>query len=192
MQSRHKADTKPTRRELKATAKPAQKQSKGHQKSIEKSTKNRPKNLPNIHQTSTKINQKSTQKSTKNQSKIDPKSVKNRSKIGSQTDFASRAVSGPILAPFLDQLGPILGAKLGPCWGHVGQKIDFLSFLKPFKNEHDFQLLSGPSWERFLIDFGSQNGAEIGPKSVSRAIMKKIQKCQKNLQFCMFFDVRGC
>ena len=151
MQSRHNADTKPTRRELKATAKPAQKQSKGHQKSIEKSTKNRPKNLANIHQTSTKINQTST----KHQPKINQKSTPNPSKIDPKSAPRPTSLQEPFRDRFWLRFWTNLGAFWVPSWGHFGPKNDFLSFLKPFRNEHDFQLLSGPSWERFLIDFGS-------------------------------------
>ena len=46
-----------------------------------------------------------------------------------------------------------------------------------FKNEHEFRDGSEPILDRFGDDLGVQNGAKIVPKSASRAIMKKMQKC---------------
>ena len=89
-------------------------------------TKNRPK-----------INQKSSQ----HRPKLDPKSTQSRPRIGSGADLASETVLGPVLTPFWSQLGAILGAKIGPCWGHVGPKIDFLRLKKALKNDHDFHQL---------------------------------------------------
>ena len=45
--------------------------------------------------------------------------------MGSGADLASETVFGLIFVQFWLQLGTVLGAKLGPSWGHVGQKIDF-------------------------------------------------------------------
>ena len=68
---------------------------------------------------------------------------------------------------------------MGPSWAHVGQKIDFWRFPKACKNDHDFQHLSGPSWDRFWNDLGIQNRTKIGLRSVSRAIMKQMQRSSK-------------
>ena len=65
------------------------------------------------------------------------------------SDIASETLFRPILVPFWAQLGAILGAQIGPCWGHVGPKIDFLMFKKVLKNEHDFQQLRRAFWGRF-------------------------------------------
>ena len=73
-------------------------------------------------QKSTNNHPKIDQKTSQNRPKIDPKTVQNRSKIGAGTDIASETLFGPILVPFWSQLGAILGAKIGPCWGHVDQK----------------------------------------------------------------------
>ena len=84
---------------------------------------------------------KDNQNQPKNQPKIVPRSAPSQSKIGSGTDIAFETLFGTILVPFWSQLGAILGVQIGPCWGHVGQKIDFLSFKKALKNDHDFQHL---------------------------------------------------
>ena len=98
------------------------------------------------------------------------KSMKNRTKIGSGADLAPEAVFEPILVQFWLQLGAVLGGKMGSCWGHVGQKIDSWRILKAFKIDQDFQHHSGPSWDRFWIDFGIQNGTKIGEKGIQKTI----------------------
>ena len=102
-------------------------------------------------------------KSVQTRPKIDPKSAQNRSEIGPGADFAPGTVLGTILTPFWTQLGAILGAKIGPCWSHVDQKIDFLRFNKASENKNDFQHLSGASRERFWEDFGTMLGPKINP-----------------------------
>ena len=94
--------------------------------------KNPPKyarNQANTKQSQSKSNENSMQKSNQiqpnNGPKIVPTSSPNQTKIGSGTDFASKTVLGPIWSPFWPQLGAVLGGKIGPCWGHVGSKIDF-------------------------------------------------------------------
>ena len=63
----------------------------------------------------------------KNQPKIGPKSIENRfggvpwGSMG--PPWRPNGLSGPILTPFCTQLGVILGGQIGPCWGHVDQKI---------------------------------------------------------------------
>ena len=123
---------------------------------------------------------------TRNRPKIDQKSIKNRPKIGSGADLASETVFGPIFVQFWLQLGTVLGAKLGPSWAHVGQKIDFWRFPKACKNEHNFQHLSGPTWDRFWNDFGVQIRTKIGQRSVSRAIMKQMQRSSKSSAGAVF------
>ena len=126
------------------------------------------------------------QTSTKNRPNIGPKSVQNRSKIGqnrskigSGADFASESVFGPILERFWTQLGAILGAQIGPCWGQVDPKIDFWRSWMAFRNEHDFWYLSEPISDRFWGDLGVQNRPKIAPESVSRASMKRMQHLSK-------------
>ena len=102
-----------------------------------KSTRTHPK----INQKSSQIRPKLDPKSIQNRPKIDQKSSQNRPRIGSGADLASETVLGPVLTPFWSQLGAILGAKFGPCWGHVGPKIDFLRLKKALKNDHDFHQL---------------------------------------------------
>ena len=63
---------------------------------------------------------------TRNRPKNLSKSIKNHPKIGSGADLASETVFGPISVQFWLQLGTVLGANLGPSWGHVGQKNNFL------------------------------------------------------------------
>ena len=111
---------------------------------------------------------------TRNRPKIDQQSIKNLPQISSGADLASEIVFGPISVQFWLQLGNVLGGKLGPSWAHVGQKIDFGKFPKACKNDHDFQHLSGPSWDRFGSDFGIQNRTKIDPRSAPRAIMKQM------------------
>ena len=113
---------------------------------------------------------------TRNRPKIDLKSIKNLPKIGSGADLASETVFEPISVQFWLQLGAVLGAKLGPSWGNVGQKIDFWKFPKACKNDYDFQHLSGPSWYRFLERLwgpkSNQNRSKIGFKSDHEANAK--------------------
>ena len=129
--------------------------------------------------------------SAQNRSNIYPKSMKNRSKIGSGADLAPEAVSEPILVQFWLQLGAVLGGKMGSCWGHEGQKIDSRRILKAFKIDQDFQHLSGPSWDRFWNDSGVQNRTKIGPRSISRAIMKQMQRSSKSSAGAVFLRIRG-
>ena len=110
--------------------------------------------------------------STQHLPKIDTKSTKNRPKISSKADLGPEAVFEQIFAQFWLQLGAVLGAKLGSCWDHVGQKNDFWRFPKAFKNEYDFQHVSGPSWDRFWNDIGFQNRTKIGLKSDHEANAK--------------------
>ena len=116
--------------------------------------------------------------------------MKNRSKISSGADLGPEAVFEPSFDQFWLQLGVVLGAKLGSCWGHVGQKIDFWKFPKACKNDYDFQHLSGPSWDRFWNDLGIQNRTKIGPRSVSRAIMKQRQRSSKSSAGAVFLSIR--
>ena len=111
-------------------------------------------------------------KSSQDRPKIGLKSIRNRTKVSPGANFAPGAVLGMILTPFWTQLGAILGTNIGPCWGHVDQKIDFLRLKKASENRHDLQHLSGPSRERSWADFGIQNRPKVGPESVSRAIKR--------------------
>ena len=52
-----------------------------------------------------------------------------------------------------------------------------------FKNEHDAGYLSEPIFGRFGSHLGVENGAKIGPLSVSRTSMKRKQKSFKNTVF---------
>ena len=45
----------------------------------------------------------------------------------------------PDPVPFWSQLGTSLGPKMGPCWGHEDQKINFLTIKKAMKNSNDFE-----------------------------------------------------
>ena len=116
----------------------------------------------------------------KNRPKIDRKSIQNR--LWNRLRFRD---------PFWSDFGPILAPTWGPSWGHVGQKIDFWRFPKACKNDNDFQHLSGPSWDRFWNDFGVQNRTKIGPRSVSRAIMKQMQRSSKSSAGAVFLRIRG-
>ena len=123
---------------------------------------------------------------------IDTKSTKNRPKISSGADLAPEAVFDQILIQFWFQLGAVLGAS----WGHVGtmlakKLIDSWRILKGFKIDQDFQHHSGPSWDRCWLDFGIQNGTKIGPRSISVAIMKQMQRSSKTLAGAVFLRIRG-
>ena len=128
---------------------------------------------------------------TRNRPQIDQTLIKYPPKIGSGADWASETVFGSIFVQFWLQLGTVLGAKLGPSWAHVGQKIDFWRFPKACKNDNDFQHLSEPSWDRFWNDFGAQNRTKIGPRSVSRAIMKERKRSSKSSAGAVFLEIRG-
>ena len=127
----------------------------------------------------------------KNRTRNHPKIYQNRSKI------VPKSAPGPTWPPrpfsdrFLSNFGSTLGPSWGPSWGHVGQKIDSWKFPKACKNDHDFQHLSGPSWDRFWNDFGIQNRAKIDPRSVSRAIMKQMQISSKSSAGAVFLEFRG-
>ena len=132
----------------------------------------RTKHQPTINQKSSQSRPKVIPKSTKNRPKIDPKSSQNRPQIGSGTDLASEIALGSILTPFWSQLGAILGAKIGPCWGQVAPKIDFLRLKKALKNDHDVQHLCKAVWGRCWDDLGSQHQSQIVPKSVPKGSSK--------------------
>ena len=131
-----------------------------------------------------KKQQKSTQKINETSSqirpKIDQKSSQNLPKMGPKSALEPTSLRSPFLCRFWTDFWPNLGPSWGPSWGHVGQKIDFWKFPKACKNDHDFQHSSGPSWDRFWNDFGLQNRTKIGPRSVSRAIMKQLQRSSKS------------
>ena len=119
--------------------------------------------------------------------------VQNGSQDGPKTGLRWTSFPKPLPKPFLvrfwSHLGSNLGPSWGPSWGHVGPKIDFWKFPKACKNGHDFQHLSGPSWDRCWADFGVQNRTKIGPRSVSRAIMKQMQRSSKTTAPPTFFDI---
>ena len=171
---------------------------RGSKQMIKSQPKNHCKNELELNVTSTQHQAKHEPKnstkfeptSAQNRSQICPKSIKNRPKIGSGADLAPEAVFEPILVQFWLQLGAVLGGKMGSCWGHVGQKIDSWRILKAFKIGQDFQHLSGPSWDRFWKDFGVQNRTKIGPRSVSRAITKQMQRSSKSSTGAVFLRMR--
>ena len=122
-----------------------------------------------------------------------PKMVQDGSQDGPKTGLRWTSFPKPLPRPFLVRFWSHLGSNLGPSWGpswdHVGQKIDFWKFPKAFKNDHDFQHSSGPSWDRFWNDFGVQNRTKIGPASVSRAIMKQMQRSSKSSTGAVFLRI---
>ena len=140
-----------------------------------------------------KKQQKSTQKinetSSQIRSKIDQKSYQNLPKMGPKSALEPTSLRSPFLYRFRTDFWPNLGPSWGPSWGHVGQKIDFWRFPKACKNDHDFQHPSGPSWDRFWNDFGVQNRTKIGPRSVSRAIMKQMQRSSKSSTGAVFLRI---
>ena len=136
-------------------------------------------------------------KSVTNQQKFD----RNRSKIeqdsileGSGGHLGLFGLPRSVLNRFGHQLGLHLGSLLRPSGGHVEamlvQKL----------------ILGGPGWHskaammfatflnRFGTDFGSILGSKmepkIGPRSVSRAIMKQMQKSSKTLAGAVFLRMR--
>ena len=125
----------------------------------------------------------------KNRTRNHPK-IYELPKIGSGADLASETVFGPIFVQFWLQLGTVLGAKLGPGWCHVGQKIDFWKFPKACKNDYDLQHLSGSSWDRFWNNLGIQNRTKIDPRSVSRAIIKHMQISSNSSAGAVFLRMR--
>ena len=120
---------------------------------------------------------KTHQTSTQNRPKIGPKSVQNRSKIGFGTDLASNIDFGPFWDRFGSHFGAILGASWGSSWDQVDPKIDFWRSWAAFKNEPGFWYLLNSISDPFWSDLGVKNGAKIAPKTVSRAIKQKMQKC---------------
>ena len=95
----------------------------------------------------------------------------------------------PFLVRSWSHFGSNLGPPWGPSWSPVGQKIDFWRFPKACKNDNDFQHPSGPSWDRFWSDLGVQNRTKIGPRSVSRAIMKQMQRSSKSSTGAVFLRI---
>ena len=121
-----------------------------------------------------------------------PKWIRNRIwsfKNRFRSRFRFRIRVGSILDSFLLEFWPNLGPSWGASWNHVGQKLDFWRFPKACKNDHDFQHSSGPSWDRFWNDFGVQNRTKIGPASVSRAIMKQMQRSSKSSTGAVFLRI---
>ena len=119
--------------------------------------------------------------------------VQNGSQDGPKTGLRWTSFPKPLPKPFLvrfwSHLGSNLGPSWGPSWGHVGQKIDFWRFPKACKSDNDFQHHSGPSWDRFWRDFGIQNRSKIGPASVSRTIMKQMQRSSKSSTGAVFLRI---
>ena len=119
--------------------------------------------------------------SVQKMSKIGPKLGQNRYKMGVKLLLGARGGKMEPTAPKNWSPGPKklvhLEAKLGWGWGHVGRKLDFWRSWMAIKNEHEFWNVSEPIWGRFWSDLEVQNGPQIVPKSASRAIMEKMQKC---------------
>ena len=141
-----------------------------------------------------KKQQKSTQKinetSSQIRSKIDQTSSQNLPKMGPKSALEPTSLRSPFLYRFWTDFGPNFGPSWGPSCGHVCQKINFWKFPKACKNDHDFQHPSGPSWDRFWSGLGIQNRAKIGPRSVSKAITKQMQKSSKSLAGAVFLRMR--
>ena len=144
-----------------------------------------------MNQKSTKHGPKIVPKSVQNRPKIGPKSVQNRSRIVPKPATEPTSLSNPFLVRFWSHFGSNLGPSWGPSCGQVGQKIDFWRVWRAPDNEHDFQHPSGPSWDRFWNEFGIQDRTKIGPRSVSRAIMKQMQRSSKSSAGAVFLRIRG-
>ena len=140
-------------------------------------------NRSNIDQQSSKINQ--------NQSKINQEATKiNQNSIRIRSWRGLGGHLGSCVAPGGDLISkpwfvgppwaPELGAQSGPksTQERAQKQSSWLTLLGS---------ISEPSWGRFWFDLGVQNGAKIGPESVSRAIMKQMWKCLKNLGFHSVF-----
>ena len=137
------------------------------------------------------ISSKTDPNSTQHLPKIDPKSTQNQRKIVPKSAPGPTWAPRPFLNNFLTNFGSNLGPSWGPSWGHVGQKINFWKFPKARKKDYDFQHHSGPSWDRFWNDFEAQSRTTIGPRSVSRAIMKQMQRSSKSSAGAVFLRIRG-
>ena len=148
------------------------------------------KQYTNIYQNSTKNHPKICQTSAPKSFKNQPKSANNRPNIDPKSALEPISLPRPFSVWFGSHFGSNLGPSWGPSWGHVGQEIDFWRFLKACKNGNDFQHHSGPSWDRFLSDFGIQNRTKIGPKSVSRAILKQMQRSSNSSAGAVFLRIQ--
>ena len=135
-----------------------------------------------------KTNPKINQKSSQNRPRIVPKSTPNRSKIGPGTDIASETLFGPILVPFWSQLGAILGAQIGPCWGHVDQKSVQEGIRKLIWFWTLLKTLLGTILGRFSAPKSTQNRSRIGLKSDEA---KNAKMLKNNWFFNVFWSLGG-
>ena len=140
-----------------------------------------------IDQNPTKIDPRSTQ----NRPKIDPKSTQIGQKSsldGSRRPFGLQGGSGSRLDPETrirwTPWAPQVGSQN---WPKIVKKSIPNSTCFSITFLIDFGTLLGPIWS----DFGSQNGAKIGPESVPRAIMKQMQRSSKSSAGAVFLRIRG-
>ena len=99
---------------------------------------------------------------------------------GSWGHLGSYVAPGADLIPKTRFVGPSWAPKLG---SQIGPKsTQDRSQTQPFWLTF-LGSISEPSWGRFWSDLGVQNGAKIGPKSISRAIRKQMQKSLKTICF---------
>ena len=121
-------------------------------------------------------------KSTKNR----PKSVQNRSW---KRSWGILGPSSPKTAPRAQKTSKTAFAD--PPRIQVGSqnrcKIDPEAFQTQYFFVSFFGSRSNPSGDRFSSDPGSENGAKIDPKSMSGAILQKMQNPLKSLGFYRFF-----
>ena len=131
----------------------------------------------------------------KNRTRNYPKIGQNRSKTYPKSAPGPTWPPGPFSDRFLSNFGSNLGPSWGPSWVQVGamlaKKSIFGGSRRHAKTTNDFQHLSGPSWDRFWSDFGVQNRATIGLRSVSRAIMKQMQISSKSSAGAVFLRIRS-
>ena len=78
---------------------------------------------------------------------------------------------------------------LGPCWGHVDQKIDFFGFWHASKHSNDFEHLWRPFWGRFWNDFGTPKHPKSGPESIATANKPKKRKSSNSSAGAMFLRI---
>ena len=116
----------------------------------------------------------------KNRSKIDQKSIQNR--LWNRFRFRD---------PFRSDFGPILV----PTWGHLGGQVGAMLAKKSIfgsSGRHaKTTMISNTIRDPLGTDFGAILGSKIGPRSVSRAIMKQMQRSSKSSAGAVFLRIRG-
>ena len=117
-----------------------------------------------------------------------------------RSKIVPKSAPGPTWPPkpfsdrFLSNFGSNLGPSWGPSWVQVGamlaKKLIFEGSRRHAKTTMISNTFRDPLLDRFWNDFGIQNRAKIGPRSLSRAIMKHMQISSNSSAGAVFLRMR--